>query len=318
MASKHKHKHKRIRTKTKLMIVWIAIALFTVICVAIITIAANRSPGYSFEEENSRYIKNIMDQQKMIEELPENYVAKFDDTDICVCFGDSITGLTEAPYDYPSIVASNTGMTVINAGYGGCRMAVHPAPEYDAFSMYRLADSISTGNWVLQEQYVDMLSMEGSRDRLDTLKKIKWAEVDVVTIAFGTNDINGGVPKENAENRLDTGTVLGALRYSIEKIQKAYPHIKVMVVTPIYRFWIEESVDSDHMEKNGHYFIEWVDGMIDVAEEYHLPCVDLYRNCGFNAINRDYYFSENDGIHPNHAGQAVIGRQIAAAIRNYY
>lgn len=313
---KHKFKWKNLRTKTKQKIIWGAIALFAVVCVGIIVYTSQNAKTYNFEDEFDRYAKTVADNKNTIDRLNDEYISKFDKSDICVCFGDSITGNMEAPNDYPSVIEQKSGMTVINAGFGGCRMGTHTSHEYDAFSMYRLADAITTGDWSLQEQNVIMLPMSYASERLNTLKNINWNDVSVITIAFGTNDINALLPLEDDTNRVATNTVVGALRYSIDRIHKTYPHIKIIVATPIYRFWSADAEDSDSKNFDGKKFVDYVDGIKSVAEEYHIPCVDLYRNSGFNTLNKEFYYQE-DGIHPNSKGLEVIGRQMAAAIWNY-
>lgn len=240
----------------------------------------------------------------------------------CVCFGDSVTGNMTAPNDYPSILAEETGMTVINAGFGGCRMSdTHPTAAYAAFSMVKLADAVASGNWTLQDANVSGLSVATNGvEHLAALKTVDWSKVDFVTIAYGTNDVQGAVGIDNAGNPQDTKKYLGALRYAITKLLTAYPHIKLMLLTPIYRYWNEENVDSDSKMFNGgtQHFTEWGDGLLKVAEEYKIPAVDMYRTLGFNAITRAYYFPSTDGTHPNVKGLELIGQKIAARLLSEY
>lgn len=241
---------------------------------------------------------------------------------ICVCFGDSVTGNMATPYDYPSILAEETGMTVINAGFGGCRMsATHPTAAYAAFSMVKLADAVTSGDWTLQDTNVSGLSVvTNGAEHLAALKTVDWSKVDFVTIAYGTNDIQSAVGIDNSSNAQDTTKYLGALRYAITKILTAYPHIKLLLLTPIYRYWNDEDIDSDAKMFNGgtQHFTEWGDGLLKVAEEYKIPAVDMYRTLGFNNITRTHYFPSTDGTHPNAKGLELIGSKIAARLLSEY
>lgn len=241
---------------------------------------------------------------------------------ICVCFGDSVTGNTAAPSDYPSVISEETGMTVVNAGFGGCRMSdTHTTAAYAAFSMVKLADAVASGDWSLQDENVSGLSsVTNGAEHLATLKEVDWSSVDFVTIAYGTNDIQSAVGIDNVSNPQDTKKYLGALRYAITKILTAYPHIKMLLLTPIYRYWNDENIDSDSKMFNGgtQHFTEWGDGLLEVAEEYKIPAVDMYRTLGFNSITRTYYFPSNDGTHPNAKGLKVIGGKIAAKLLSEY
>lgn len=237
-----------------------------------------------------------------------------------VCFGDSITGNYSSPTDYPSIITQNTGMTVYNCGFGGCRMGVHSTDGYDAFSMYKLADAITTGDFAAQDYAISNgANMPNIQEHLNTLKAMDWANVDYISIAYGTNDIQGGNAVDNAENPLDTSTYLGAFRYSIEKIMMAYPHIKILALTPIYRFYPDTGEDSDStLYTNNKKFTEWVDGLIQAAGELKIPCVDMYRTLCINKYNRTLYFPADDGTHPNSIGRKVMGEKIVARLNSEF
>lgn len=235
---------------------------------------------------------------------------------MCVCFGDSVTGNMDAPYDYPSVLAEETGMEVVNAGFGGCRMSdTHPTEAYAAFSMVKLAEAVASADWTLQDEKVgDISELANASEHLAALKNTDWSSVDFVTIAYGTNDIQGGVTLDDAENPQSTTAYLGALRYAITKLLTAYPHLKVLLLTPIYRYWNDEDVDSDEKLFGGRNFTDWGDGLLGVAEEFKIPAVDMYRTLGFNAITRGHYFPSTDGTHPNTEGLKLIGGKIAAKL----
>ena len=239
---------------------------------------------------------------------------------ICVCFGDSVTGNMSAPNDYPSIIAEETGMTVVNAGFGGCRMTnTHPTQAYAAFSMTELAAAVASGSWTLQDTHVnDVSSVTHASEHLEALKAVDWSKVDFITIAYGTNDIQGGVSIDNTSAPMNCSTLCGATRYAIETILGAYPHIKIMLLTPIYRYWNDEDIDSDSKTFSGNSFTDYVDALLDVAKEYKIPVVDMYRTLGFNKINRNYYFPSTDGTHPNAAGLKVMGSKIAGKLLSEY
>lgn len=231
-----------------------------------------------------------------------------------VCFGDSITGNYSAPTDYPSVIAEMTGMTVYNCGFGGCRMAIHSLVNFDAFSMCRLADAIVSGDFTVQDNAVAAgADIANLQEHLNTLKTMDWASVDYISIAYGTNDIQGGVGIDNAEIALNRNTYIGAFRYSIKKIMTAYPHIKILVMTPMYRFYTDTGEDSDSTLYGGDkHFVDWVDALIEASKEMKLPCIDMYRTLCINKYNRGLYFPYNDGTHPNSIGRKVIGEKVAA------
>ena len=188
----------------------------------------------------------------------------------------------------------------INICTGGTTMANRPgeyAGEYDALDFHALADCIYTG---------DFTSAKGSglTTNLDTnADSIVWDDVDVITIAYGTNDLAFGGIIDNSENLYDKNTVCGALRYGIERINSKYPNIKFKVCGILYRFSDGISISD---------IVEWNEGIkkacVSVGAEY----VDM--SCGINGGNRTSFLY--DGTHPNANGKEAIAKALAKTIIN--
>ncbi|MBR5515483.1 MAG: SGNH/GDSL hydrolase family protein [Clostridia bacterium] len=303
-----KHFWARIKRRRKILIPILLIILIALILS--VTISRNNS-GKTMPDVDDSTVDEIIAEENR-EKLPM-------EGQVCVCFGDSITGNTEPPNDYPSVLARETGMKVINLGFGGSRMSVHPYPEYDAFSMYRLVDAIVTKNYDLQEANKTNEAIASVADKkLRSLKGIDWEEVDYITLCYGANDIQQwGNPIDNPDNPLDTSTFLGAYRYTIERIKLEYPHIKVIVMTPLYRYWEDSMETSDEQIIQDVPYTAWVDRVIEVAIEYNVHCIDLYKLPGFNKSNSNLYY-QTDGVHPNHDGLRVVGKIISNEMIKQY
>lgn len=230
----------------------------------------------------------------------------------CVCLGDSVTGFMDPPNDYPSVLAANTGMTVYNCGFEGCRMSdTHPDAAHKAFGAVPIADSIATGIWTAQDSYVNEIHPASyPQEHLNNLKAIDWSKVDFITIFYGGNDAGNYVAIDNLQNPTDTTTYVGAARYVYNRIHTAYPNIKIMFFVPMYRYWIVENKDSNEMlfEMNGatyHYF-DWGDALLAASSSIGVPVVDMYRTLGINATNRTVFLLESDQTHPSEAGNKLI------------
>lgn len=230
-------------------------------------------------------------------------------------FGDSIFGNKRPPNDISTALAEITGAKVYNLGFGGCRMGTHHRAEYDAFSMYRLAEAIAAKNFSVQDA-VDVSSVSDMpayfTETRSLLKSIDWNTVDIVTIAYGTNDFTGGNTLDTAEN---FGDYAYALRYSIETLLTAYPHLKIFVCGQTYRFWLNDAgefaYDSDTYTYKEHKLPDFVAKTAEVCKEYHLPFIDNYDGLGINRFNRTEYFPANDGTHHNVAGARLIAEHMA-------
>ena len=313
---KWKSKFKKRIKKLDLRNIAIAVLAVLVMVQLIITVTGDKNTAY--DTDMGELIQTSMDNQEELKELSENIQTMRYKGKTCVCLGDSVTGNSE-PHDYPSAIAKQTGMTVINGGFGGTRMSHHDIATFDAFSMYRLSDAIVSGDWSLQENSLyDPDLSEYSSEHLEALKNVDWSTVDFVTIAYGTNDIEGRVAIDNEKDALDTDTYCGALRYSLERIMTKYPQIKILILTPIYRYWPDEYLDSGEKKFDEKSFTEWGDALMETAGEYKVPCLDMYRTLGINSANRDYFFADDDGTHPNNLGLKRIGDKVASALLSLY
>ena len=245
-----------------------------------------------------------------------------------VNFGDSIFGNTQGELSVSNAIAKRTGATVINSGFGGSRISEH-REGWDAFSLYRLADEIvkdesDVTKWELQEAAL-ALNVSGMpsyyRNHLDTLKSIDFNEVEYITIAGGTNDFTARVPLDNPDDKYDVVSFAGSMRYSLEKIMTKYQHIKILLCTPIYRFWIDTSgnfIEDSDTRVYDNTLPEFVEQTKMVAKEYHVPYVDNYYGLGINKFNKELYFDGDDTTHPNYIGNDKLGSRIGNYLINEF
>ena len=234
-----------------------------------------------------------------------------------VNFGDSIFGNKRPPYDISTKISELTGATVYNLGFGGTRISKPSNANWAAFSMYELAKSISTNDFTTQDS-VDITTAglpDYFADTLDLLESIDFSKVDIVTLAYGTNDYSGDAALE-ISNLYSSGTYGGAIRYVLETLWTAYPNLEIVLCTPTYRFWMDSEhafVDDSDTRRNGQNLLltDYVAKMQTLANDYHVTCIDNYYKLGINKFNRSNWFPENDGTHHNYAGACLIAEHIA-------
>lgn len=244
---------------------------------------------------------------------------------VIVNFGDSIFGGCQDETSVSSRIGYLTGATVYNIGFGGCRMSTHIDNTWSAFSMYNIADAIVNNNYTSQDTAI--AAQDPSMPyyfalTLATLKTIDFNKVDYITIGYGNNDYTAGKSIDNPLNKFDVNTYKGALRYSLEKIMGAYPHLKILVITPTYQFWMDSNgefvEDSDTKLYGGIAVNAFVDATKAVAKEYKTPCLDNYYELGINKGNRREYFPVNDGTHHNANGRFKIAKKICGALTSQF
>lgn len=236
-----------------------------------------------------------------------------------VNLGDSIFGNfrddTKSNTSISTMIANRTESTTYNCGFGGCRMAATQNNYYDAFTCEKIAESIASGSWTTQDQALVDAEEAGSpaayirgywADSLSILKGIDWDTIDIITIGYGTNDYMGEVTQAQFEN---------ALQSAIEDIQTAYPKIKILVVSPMWRWWNDAKIDSDHFQNDtGFYLYDYVAFCKTVSDANHVAYVDTYTNLGINQYNKLAYFNADDGTHPNLNGRQLRANRISSAL----
>ena len=232
-----------------------------------------------------------------------------------ICLGDSIT----ENGDYPVRLATLTGATVTNCGFGGSRLAFSTG-DYAYLSFHKLADYISTGDY--SDLTAACARLAGSPTFDDNiaiaarLAAVNWSTVDYIVAAYGTNDY--GSPDVTLGTTTDTtgATFKGAINYAVNKICTAYPNIKILFVSPIWRsrYNSGDGNDSDvYANSRGNYLLDFVDAMKEMAALNKMPCVDMYRTSGINKYTGATLLS--DGLHPvAGVGYQRIAEKIAAGL----
>ena len=258
-----------------------------------------------------------------------------------VTFGDSIFGNfrdTNETTDksISKMIAEATGATVYNCGFGGCRMGYH-SEKWRAFSMYALADAITTGVWTDQDNAV--ANPPGGMpayfsDTLTMLKGIDFSKVDYITIGYGVNDYTGNAFINYASSLQEYQYFKGALGYSLRTILNTYPNIRIIVITPCWMWFPESSTgllnyssdDTESENTRGYKLKDYVNACESVCNEYHIPCINTYDELGFNRYSYTAYFNVkgidgatvSDGTHPKQAGRQLRADRIVGQMEALY
>ncbi len=241
---------------------------------------------------------------------------------VIVNFGDSQFGNFRAPHDISTFISELTGAKTYNVGFGGCRMSPHLHDNYDKFSMYRIADAVTSGDFSLQDKAISDVNAKESLPSyfnysLELLKSIDFSSVDIITVSYGGNDFMGGQPLDSIDKK-DINSFGGALRYSIEKLAESFPEIQIVLCTQTYRFWngqfgITDEDSNTYVNECGYKLLDFVAKTLEIAEEYGLRCIDNYNNSGINKDTRDLCF-KGDTIHPIEYGRRLIAENMSKSL----
>lgn len=232
-----------------------------------------------------------------------------------VCFGDSLIGMYRGDDSATAYLAKQTGATVYNVGFGGCRMSIHPTSGYAEFCMWTLADAVTSGDWTAQDAAAESGS-DYFPAQLELLKSIDFNNVDIAIIHYGTNDFPVGKAIDSSSNPYNCDTLCGALRYSIDKLLTAYPTLRIFVSLPVYRFWTADdgtvTYSDTYTNGSGNTLLDVCTAIKSVANEYNLPVIDGYHGMGVNKLNASAFLE--DGVHHNIAGRERFGEYLGASL----
>lgn len=230
-----------------------------------------------------------------------------------VMFGDSITELG----DYPQSIANSTGANIIDLGIANGRMAKHSTGELgqllDKQCMHRMVDYIKNNDYTeLIKAVEDMKNLNGDDNtrQANEMKSINWSEVDYITIFLGTNDYGGDNPI-GTNNDYDGNTFKGAINKVIKTFGEYVPTARLVFLTPIFRnrYKANYGANSDVTKNDaGFYLQNYVEAIQEIANNNHIPVIDLMSLSGINKYNCNVYLS--DDLHPTQLGYDLLAKLI--------
>lgn len=236
-----------------------------------------------------------------------------------VVLGDSIFGSNRSEDGICKQLEIISGAKVYNCGFGGMYLSnqyqsFEDSYPSDAFSCDSLVDSIVSDDFAFQEYAMNLLSNKGDyfESTLFMLESIDFSKIDMLVVAFGTNDYLDGRLIENNDSAYDCTATLGSLRYSLKRIKETYPSLQTVVVSPPYCIATNEYGESIGCEIQDNGYGTLYDlgvNMAAIAKDAGMDYIDVLNDCGIDKTNAAQYLT--DGIHPNAAGRFLIAKLIA-------
>lgn len=222
------------------------------------------------------------------------------------------------------------GCTVLDLSFGGSTMAYsdrdgRPDYTYDAVSMASLAQAIITNDFRYQTNAgIKVTGTDYFPERISALSEIDFDLVDILVLEHMLNDYQKGIPARADSDKYDEYTYEGALRTIIEELQKKYPELTIVLVTPPETWYFTEDGmhSSCELDLGGGKITEYIEVQKEIALEYNLQCIDLYDLYRSNGIVCDDEGNELnywdgytiDDIHPNFLAIELIGKKISESI----
>ncbi len=228
--------------------------------------------------------------------------------------------------DMANMIEALTDANVYNCAVSGSYLAstnyyIDPETDpMDAFNLYWLTTAFTVDNTAPYEKifadYGDKISSD-AQAAYDTLCSIDFNYVDVIGIMYDANDYLSGRPVMNSENSTDILYFTGNLEASLDLIQKTYPHIRIIVMSPTYAYAIDEEgdyVESDIYVYNEYPLSYYANLAGQSASAYGVSFVDNFYGT-INQKNADNYLL--DHINLNTEGREKIAARFVEALEYY-
>lgn len=220
-----------------------------------------------------------------------------------LCLGDSIMGNDQTD-GVPSFLAQYSGATVYNGGLGGTRLTARSNTTDDKYWLDapRIIDAFVSGNWSNQIAAGELNAAKGGLyayfdDTVNMLSTLDIQSIDIITLAYGTNDWTSNV---------HLADVLSAYEDIINTIESEFPHIRILIITPIWRYFGNNAGDSTNYKgyADGYTLAYWAEQIEKFAKEFRTSCLNAYETLSISKNNAAYYFDKNsstgDGLDHTH------------------
>lgn len=236
-----------------------------------------------------------------------------------LCLGDSIMGNDQVD-GVPSYLAEYSGATVFNGGLGGSCMAVRTnGTANNCFDLPNLLAAATSGNWTTQETQAPITAKANVfkyfPGTINMLKELDMRSLDVITLAYGTNDW--------ATAQHTWASFKAALDGAIDTIRTNWPTVRILVITPIWRYF--GNLDGSHTDGDtetgygeGFTLKEWSKKIEEAARDKRVSVLNAYENLPLCFENVRTFFDTNSSVSDgmDHTHLNAKGNQMYAHIIN--
>ena len=109
----------------------------------------------------------------------------------------------------------------------------------DIYNFFYVAYSISSGNFDGQNFVATTREEPVYTESAQALTNLDYNDVDIIAVMYDDSDYRTLAPAYNGDTS-DLSSFAGSLKSGIRMIQEAYPHIRIVFLSPTYRPYIDE------------------------------------------------------------------------------
>ena len=259
--------------------------------------------------------------------IDENTLPADDGIRTVVAFGNApFADAGETGNDLASLIEDLSGAVVYNCSVADSYLAASE-PTFDAskdpmdaFNFYWLATLATLDNTSIYDSAFAKMGdniPEDAKEAFDTLTTLDFNTVDVITVMYDASDYLDGRYIYNPENYTDIQSFYGNLCAGIDLIQKTYPHIRIIVMSPTYAYAVNkdgEYVSSDLYLYAEHPLSRYSMMLEQGAANYVVSFVENFYGT-INELNADEFLEDN--LHLNDAGRRKVAQRFVHALEYY-
>ena len=225
-----------------------------------------------------------------------------------------------------SLVGQMTDATVYNCSVADSHLAASQETflanedPMDAFNLYWLTTLITLQNTEIYESAFDAMGdavPADARYAYDTLSTLDFQNVDVLAIMYDASDYLEERPLYNVMNTTDIQTYAGNMDASLELLCNAFPHLRIIVMSPTYAYYVDENGDyisSDIHKSTGFSLSTYAGNLERIAYLHSVSYLDnIYGTV--NELNADDYLE--DHLHLNTAGRRRLAERFVYALEYF-
>ena len=276
------------------------------------TVSANgyiRATFYASKTESALdFTSHIPD--NVIKYINDNVQANILSGKNILCLGDSIFGNDG---EIVADIHTLTGANSINCAFGGTRVTDRGSGDFRYFDGVQLVSALCSQTWTDQDSAAESLesSYPWITSRLATLKSVDMSEIDIITMNWGTNDYTAGATIEQINTAYNT---------VIDLLQETYPAIRILIITPIWRYF-GAKIDNENGD-NKIYNVSTLKQIATAIDENsknkRIESLQMYQKMPLSYNTADLYFDANDSTHLNTSGNMVYSHILVGKLRSMY
>ncbi|MBR6916258.1 MAG: SGNH/GDSL hydrolase family protein, partial [Clostridia bacterium] len=201
----------------------------------------------------------------------------------------------------------------VNGAFGGTRVSVRTDdPNWKYFDGENIVTALTTGVWTDQDAAAAALSSSYPwiTGRLAGLKAVDMSTVDVIIMDWGTNDYTAAQTIQ---------TITEAYGSVIDKLQSAFPSVRLLISTPIWRYFSNsENGDNKTFTPAACTLKEIAAAIEELAGDKRISVLNAYRNMPLSYATASTYFDTGDKTHLNTAGNRVYAGLLTGKLRTMF